>query len=76
MDQLSFSGAPKEGTIIFKDNPDLFEAASQPLGKIVSDSAGGQFWTIMILSGMILASLSLYLVKSYEKNFIEKRGAN
>ena len=63
IDQLSFSGASKEGQLITKNTPGLLEQFPEPPA-IIEAASPTSFWLISILSAMILASIVVYLIKA------------
>src|SRR3989344_4357061 len=64
IDQLSFSGASKEGQVITKNTPGLLEQFPEPPAMIDDAASPASFWLINILSAIILASMAVYIVKA------------
>src|SRR3989344_4056471 len=63
IDQLSFSGASKEGQVITKNTPGLLEQFPEP-PVIINTNSPASFWLINILSATILASIVIYIIKT------------
>ena len=63
IDQLSFSGAAKEGQVITKNTPGLLEQFPEPPA-MIDVASPASFWLINILSAIILASMAVYIVKA------------
>jgi len=77
IDKLSFSGPVKKGTVIIKDNPSLLETSLlSGERKIITSDTSAQFWFLLIALGTILASMAVWLIKYYEKNFIPEQRSN
>jgi len=44
--------------------------------KIITSDTSAQFWFLLIALGTILASMAVWLIKYYEKNFIPEQRSN
>lgn len=64
IDQLSHTGNAPEGKIITKKNSEIFETFPEARGIINPSVPIQQFWLIGFLISLILASLTVYLVKN------------
>lgn len=64
IDRLSFVGNAREGELIIKSNPEIFENLPQTTGIINPNVAPYQLWLIGLMVSVILASAVVYIIKS------------